>query len=103
MMMSIMTINMATAIRMKRMVTNMGMKRTGMSTRTVRIMGMNKNMGMPTITDTIMTTARNMTTNSTAIPTTMAIPIATITNRVSKIPLTPPSSTSAACRTCAAS
>ncbi len=99
----IMTTNMTTAILMKPMVTNMGMKRTGMSTRTVRNMGMNKNMGTPTITDTIMTTARNMTTNSTAIPMTTAIPIATITNRVSKIPLMPPSSTSAACRTCAAS
>ncbi len=86
--MSIMTTNMITVIPMKRMVTIMGRKRMGMSTRTVRIMGMNKNMGTPTITDTITTTA---------------IPMATTTNRASKIPLMPPSSTSAACRTCAAS
>ena len=103
MMTHIMTTNMATAILMKRMVTNMGMKRMGMSTRTVRIMGMNTNMYTPTITVTMTNTARNMTTNITVIPMTTAIPIATITNRVSKIPLMPPSSTSAACRTCAAS
>jgi len=94
-----MTTNMATAILMKRMVTNMGMKRMGMSTRTVRIMGMNKSMGTATIT----ITARNMTTHSRVIPTATAIPILTITNRVSRILLMPPSSTSAACRTCAAS
>ncbi len=86
--MNIMTTNMITDIRMKRMVTIMGRKRTDIRTRTVRIMGMNKNMGTPTITDTITNTA---------------IPMATTTNRASKIPLMPPSSTSAACRTCAAS
>ena len=53
--MSIMTTNMITVIPMKRMVTIMGRKLMGMSTRTVRIMGMNKNMGTPTITDTITT------------------------------------------------
>ena len=103
MVMNIMTTNLATAILMKRMVTNMGMRRTGMSPRMVRIMGMYKNMGTPTITDTIMNTARNLTTNNTVIPTTTAIPTAMTTNRVSKIPLMPPSLTSAACRTCAAS
>ena len=68
-----------TVIRMKRMVTTMGRKLTGMNTH------MPRSMVTPMITDTDT-----------------AIPMATTTNRASKIPLMPPSSTSAGCPTCVA-